>query len=183
MTCPFQTVDSVTAGTLSAILLPMQTRVMAIDYGEARIGCALSDALGLTAGELFAFDAREAGTMSSLLARIEKAQVKTVVVGLPRVATGALGEQAEKTVAFACRLRRSLSTDSSSRAGIVLLDERFSSVAAKEIASGKKRSQRRKKDTIDKISAALILETFLLRKQSVWALCALLMNSLSPLLY
>ena len=164
MACPLEAVDSVTLRTVSVTLDRMQTRVLAIDYGEARIGCALSDALGLTAGELFALDAKAPNVLSSLVERITASQATVVVIGLPRVSSGGVGEQAEKTIAFACRLRRSLSTDSALRTAIIFWDERYTSVAAKEIARGKKRSQRRKKDTIDKISAALILEAFLQRK-------------------
>ena len=131
-------------------------RVMAIDYGDRRIGIAVSDALGVLCGEAFTLAewnmeraaqriAQEAGTRG----------VGALVLGLPKNMDGSEGPRAEMSRTFAALLERETGL------AVVLWDERRSSVEAHAIlhAAGKKEKQHRK--NVDAVAATLILEGYL----------------------
>ena len=130
-------------------------RIMAIDYGDARIGLAVSDPTGLICGEAWTM---EEWNMERAAARIceEAAQgAEGVVCGLPRNMDGSEGPRAEKSREFKKMLEENGAAD------VVLWDERRSSIEAHAIlhASGKKEKQHRR--TVDAVAASLILEGYL----------------------
>ena len=131
-------------------------RIMAIDYGDARIGLAVSDLLGMICGEAWTM---EEWTMERASKRIseeaKKRDVGTLVLGLPKNMDGSEGPRAEKSRVF----RELLMADSG--LPVVLWDERRSSIEAHAIlhAGGKKEKQHRK--TVDAVAASLILEGYL----------------------
>ena len=100
-------------------------KVLALDYGSARTGVAVSDPTGTVARPVTVVEraATEAG-FEQLLALIEAEQPETVVVGMPLTLRGDHGEQARETAAFVERLREA--TD----ARVETYDERFTSVLA-----------------------------------------------------
>ncbi|MEK7865332.1 MAG: Holliday junction resolvase RuvX, partial [Planctomycetota bacterium] len=106
----------------------MQGRVLGIDYGEKRIGLAVSDELGLIAHGL---PIVEWGTLPSVLAAIAKAAsdrgVVEVVIGLPRNMDGTLGPKAEQVERFARLLRDRL------KLPVVTWDERLTTVQARRL--------------------------------------------------
>jgi putative holliday junction resolvase len=132
------------------------SRIMAIDYGTRRSGIAVTDnlqliATGLTTvptGELFAFIAKY----------IEKEEVSEIVIGNPKKLDNTPSETAQHVVGFMRRLAR---TYPSLR--IETLDERFTSVMALDamISAGTSKKQRKNKETIDKISATILLQNYL----------------------
>ncbi len=131
-------------------------RTMAIDYGDARIGLAVSDALGLFCGEAWTMEEwnmeRAAMRIAEEAARRE---VATLVLGLPKNMDGSEGARAEKSREFAALLERA------SALPVVLWDERRSSIEAHAIlhAVGKKEKKHRR--TVDAVAASLILEGYL----------------------
>ena len=131
-------------------------RAMAIDYGDRRIGLAVSDLLGMLAGEAWTMEEwdmeRAARRISGEAAARE---VGTLVLGLPKNMDGSEGPRAEKSRAFAELLKRE------SGLPVVLWDERRSSIEAHAIlhAGGKREKQHRK--TVDAVAASLILEGWL----------------------
>ena len=134
-------------------------RVMAIDYGDARIGLAVSDPTGLLCGEAWTME--EWNTERAVLRIAEEAarrEVGTLVLGLPKNMDGSEGPRAEKSRAFAALL------EEQSGLPVVLWDERRSSVEAHAIlhAVGKKEKIHRK--TVDAVAASLILQGYLDRK-------------------
>lgn len=131
-------------------------RIMAIDYGDARIGLAVSDMLGMLCGEAWTM---EEWNMERASARIseeaKKRGVEKLVLGLPKNMDGSEGPRAEKSREF----RELLLADSGLE--VILWDERRSSIEAHAIlhAAGKKEKAHRK--TVDAVAAGLILEGYL----------------------
>ena len=131
-------------------------RIMAIDYGDARIGLAVSDLLGMLCGEAWTMEEWDMERASLRISQEAKArQVQTLVLGLPKNMDGSEGPRAETSRLF----RELLIKDSG--LPVILWDERRSSIEAHAIlhASGKKEKKHRK--TVDAVAASLILEGYL----------------------
>lgn len=131
-------------------------RIMAIDYGEQRIGLAVSDLLGMLCGEAWTMNEWDMERASKRIAEEAAArEVGTLVLGLPKNMDGSEGVRAEKSREFKAMLERD------SGLPVVLWDERRSSIEAHAIlhAAGKKEKQHRK--TVDAVAASLILEGYL----------------------
>lgn len=132
-------------------------KTLALDLGEAQIGLAISDDQKLLARGLDTMKGKDRRNCMIVLGEIIRQQeVDEIVVGLPKNMDGSLGIQAERALAFAQELKR--------RFGLPVRpwDERLTTVAAKRtlIESGVKRS-RRGRDSLDRISAILILQSYL----------------------
>ena len=131
-------------------------RIMAIDYGDARIGLAVSDLLGMICGEAWTMEEWNMERASKRISEeAKKRNVGTLILGLPKNMDGSEGPRAEKSRVF----RELLMADSG--LPVVLWDERRSSIEAHAIlhAGGKKEKQHRK--TVDAVAASLILEGYL----------------------
>ncbi|MDO4973685.1 MAG: Holliday junction resolvase RuvX [Eubacteriales bacterium] len=131
-------------------------RVMAIDYGDQRIGLAVSDLLGMLCGEAWTMQEWDMERASRRIAEEAKArEVGTLVLGLPRNMDGSEGPRAEKSRAFRELLLRDTGLP------VILWDERRSSIEAHAIlhANGKKERQHRR--SVDAVAASLILEGYL----------------------
>jgi putative Holliday junction resolvase len=127
---------------------------MALDVGKARIGVALSDALGYTAQPLLTLWRKSRGEdLRSLLRLIRKHEVVQIIVGNPLHMSGEISPWAAKVQEFAEELRV--------RSGlpVQLWDERLSSVEAHEILdeAGRNRDRRERKFVIDQVAAVVIL--------------------------
>ena len=130
--------------------------IMAIDYGDARIGLAVSDLLGMICGEAWTMEEWNMERASKRISEeAKKRDVGTLILGLPKNMDGSEGPRAEKSRVF----RELLMADSG--LPVVLWDERRSSIEAHAIlhAGGKKEKQHRK--TVDAVAASLILEGYL----------------------
>lgn len=135
-------------------------RIMAIDYGDARTGVAISDATGLLAGFTTVIHSRKSEqVLDELAALIAAHGVDELVMGFPRNMDGTEGPRAELYRDFAARLAE--------RAGmeVRLWDERRTTIEAHQIlhASGKKMKNHKK--NVDAVAATLILEGYLSRRQ------------------
>ena len=131
-------------------------RIMAIDYGDQRIGLAVSDLLGLLCGEAWTMEEWHMERASRRIAEEAKArEVGTLVLGLPKNMDGSEGLRAEKSRAF----RELLIAETG--LPVVLWDERRSSIEAHAIlhANGKKEKVHRR--SVDAVAASLILEGYL----------------------
>ena len=131
-------------------------RSMAIDYGDQRIGLAVSDLLGMLCGEAWTMQEWDMERASRRIAEEAKArEVGVLVLGLPKNMDGSEGPRAEKSRAFRELLLRDTGLP------VVLWDERRSSIEAHAIlhANGKKEKNHRK--SVDAVAASLILEGYL----------------------
>lgn len=135
-------------------------RILGIDYGRARVGVAQSDPLQLFASPLETVPAAKIIDYLQKIASVEK--VVRFVVGYPMNLDGRPSEAAADVDAFLVRLREAFPD-----VPVELEDERFTSVLAHRamIDGGMKKSQRRDKASVDRISAAIILQSYLDRKK------------------
>ena len=130
-------------------------RVLALDYGSARCGCALSDATGTLATpiEPILRPATKAG-MRTLRELVEERAVEHVVVGLPLSLSGGDSDQTRETRAFADRLRSALG----GAVPVDLYDERFTTAIAARGVEGAQSAA-----SEDSRAAAVLLEDWLAR--------------------
>ncbi|MBQ3277103.1 MAG: Holliday junction resolvase RuvX [Oscillospiraceae bacterium] len=131
-------------------------RIIAIDYGDARTGVAVSDLTGTMVGETLTIHEWNAQRLAQRLAFFAKERDgEKFVLGLPTNKDGTEGPRAEKARQFAELLKEE------SGLPIVLWDERRSTIEAHAIlhASGKKEKKHRA--TVDAVAASLLLESFL----------------------
>lgn len=129
---------------------------MAVDYGDARTGIAVSDPTGMICGEAFTVEEWNPERLSLRIAEEARSRnVGTIVLGLPKNMDGSEGPRAEKSRAFKALLEKD------SGLPVILWDERRTSVEAHAIlhANGKKEKKHRK--TVDAVAASLILEGYL----------------------
>jgi putative Holliday junction resolvase len=105
-------------------------KVMALDYGSARTGVAVSDPTGMIARPLCVVEraGTEAG-LAELVRLVQEESPEQVVVGLPLTLRGTRGEQAQETELFAERLRALLDVQ------VLLFDERFTTDLAQQTPS------------------------------------------------
>ena len=134
-------------------------RILGLDYGSKTVGVAVSDPLGVTAQRLETIWRKQENKLRRTLAQVEELvkeyEIEKIVLGYPKNMNNTLGERAVKTEAFKEALER--------RTGlpVVLWDERLTTVAAERvlIESGVRREHR--KESVDQIAAAMILQGYL----------------------
>ena len=131
-------------------------KAMGIDYGEARIGIALSDLLKMLASPYTTYHTKN--TLEDeqyFVDLIKREKVDTLVVGLPYNMQGEEQEIASKAREFATRLAEL------SGCKLVLVDERMTSVVAEDILKQKYRDWRERKKHLDEVAAMVILQDYL----------------------
>lgn len=132
------------------------SRIMGIDYGDKRIGIALTDLMQVIASPFEVYKTVNSNAdIEHLQKIIEEQEVETVVIGLPLNMDGSEGERARKTRLFGSNIA------DKSNVNIVFQDERLTSFEADNILSDAKVRTDKRKDLIDKLSACLILESYL----------------------
>ena len=138
----------------------MRMRIMAIDYGDAHTGVAISDPTGFMAGTTTTIHSRKAEVVLEELCKIvEQYKVEELVMGFPRNMDGSEGPRADLYREFADKVEEATGLKP------VLWDERRTTIDAHNIlmAGGKNAKQRKK--TVDAVAAALMLEGFLTRRK------------------
>ena len=137
-------------------------RALGIDYGERRIGLALSDATGLlaspwkrmdTAADVVTTAKRIADEVRALLS--ESDGLDAIVMGLPRRLDGSPNDQTARVQKLSQLLRAEVAVP------IILQDERLTSHEADLLLAQRERNWRRRKEQLDAMAAALILQDFL----------------------
>ena len=136
-------------------------RVMGIDFGEKRLGIAMSDPGGVVAGSPSVLEAatpRDA--VAKITELIEQEGIAEIVVGYPVSLRGGAGPQAVKVAQFAALLSQSCGKT------VALWVERYSTVEAQRLLQSQSKKVRKQKDKRDAIAAMLILQSYLDRKSS-----------------
>lgn len=129
---------------------------MGLDYGERRIGVAISDAFGWTAQGVEVIDRKQVTDEVSHIAELARQhEVESIVVGLPKNMNGTVGPSGEICIAFAERLRQTLSMP------VQLWDERLTTVAAERALLEADVSRRKRKQVVDKMAAVILLQNYL----------------------
>jgi len=135
-------------------------RTIGIDYGRARVGVAVSDPLGIFASPMETVPS--AKIIEYLQKYAEKETIERFVVGYPINLNGRPSEAAADVDKFLKALAKAFPD-----IPVSLEDERFTSVLAHRamIDGGMKKSERRDKASVDKISAAIILQSYIDKKK------------------
>lgn len=131
-------------------------RVMAIDYGDAHTGVALSDPTGFLAGTTATIDSRrQEEVVDRLVKLIEAHRPEEVVLGFPRNMDGSEGPRAQLYRNFAARLEEAAGMK------VILWDERRTTIDAHHILFNQGKDGRKRKKMVDAVAASLILENYL----------------------
>ena len=133
-------------------------RILGIDYGEARVGIAITDSLNITAQGLETIQRNNSDkiVLKRLDEIFEKYEVDTIVVGMPYNMDGTISERAKKTEEFIHKLKCKYN-----KKKIEIIDERLTTVEAHKTMNFLDINKNKKKDIVDTISAVYILETYL----------------------
>ena len=133
-------------------------RIIALDVGDVRIGIASSDIMRIIASPCETYIRKKDDSDFEYINNfLKKQEADTVVVGLPLNMNGTDSLQTEKVRVFAEKLKTFMAE------GILIkfIDERLTSVSAERILIEGNMSRSKRKITIDKIAASIILETYL----------------------
>lgn len=129
--------------------------------GERRIGLALSDPLGYTAQGLKTIQINNPDEVcDKLIVVINEKKVEKLVFGLPINMNGSMGPQAKKVQEYASKLKMLTNIP------VDFEDERLSSVSAEQVLLLADQSRKKRKKSIDMLSAVIILQSYLDRKDS-----------------
>lgn len=129
------------------------TRILGIDYGTKRIGLALSDGLGMTARPLEVIDRKD--LVGALQRLDDEYGIDRVVVGLPTSLSGNEGPSAEGARLLGGEVQGLLGVD------VEFVDERYTSRLAEGALLESGMTRRDRRNTVDKVAAAIILQTYL----------------------
>ncbi len=134
-------------------------RYLSVDYGLKRTGLAICDKGEMIVSPLAVIDSRK-GLIEKILNIIKNENVEAIVVGLPLNMDDSKGSQAQLSERFAEQLKKEIQIP------LFLQDERLSSYAAEEKLAPAQFTRGKKKERLDAIAAAEILEVFLQHKSS-----------------
>ena len=131
-------------------------RILAIDYGQKRVGLAVTDPLQISANGLDTVLSHE--VLDYLTKYIALEPVEKFVIGLPKQMNGQESESMQYIKPFVVGLQRRFP-----EIELIYVDERFTSVLAHKtmFEAGLKKKDRQNKELVDKISATIILQTYL----------------------
>ena len=136
-------------------------RILGIDYGDSRVGIAITDPLGFTAQGLETVTHN--GNDKILLRRLDEImlqyEIDTIVVGMPYNMDGTKTVRAEVTEKFLHKLKCKYN-----KIKIEVIDERLTTVAAHKTMNFLEVNKHKKKSIVDTISAVYILETYMNKK-------------------
>ena len=134
-------------------------RIMGLDYGSKTVGVALSDELGITAQPIMTIERKSENKLRKTLAQIEELidayEVSFVVLGYPKNMNNSEGQRVEATMEFKEHIERRTGLE------VKLWDERLTTIESERILmeAGVRRENR--KDYIDKMAAAIILQSYM----------------------
>lgn len=136
-------------------------RKLGIDYGDSRVGIAITDALGITAQGLETIHHK--GNDKIVLKRLEEIinqyEVDTLVIGIPYKLNGDEADRVEITEKFILKLKCKFN-----KVKIEKVDERLTTVAAHRTMNILEINKKQKKNIVDTISAVYILEMYINKK-------------------
>lgn len=131
-------------------------RILAIDYGQKRVGLAVTDPLKIIANSLDTVPAHE--VLAYIVNYVAREDVEKIVIGLPKQMNGTDSQSMQYIEPFVKKLKAALPSIE-----LIYVDERFTSVLAHQtmLDGGLKKKDRQNKGLVDRISATIILQTYL----------------------
>ena len=131
-------------------------RILALDHGSKRIGVAMSDETQTIAQPLEYIPARPfADFLARLKQLLAEKEISLVLIGLPRNMDGSYGAAAQNVEAFAAALKTAIAVP------IKFWDERLTSVQANKILIQNQVRRAKRKEKVDKMAAAILLQSYL----------------------
>lgn len=136
-------------------------RILGIDYGDARVGVAVSDALGITAQglETIHHDGNDKVVLKRLEEIINQYEINKIAIGMPFNMNGTSSERVEVTKKFIHKLNCKFP-----KIEVIEIDERLTTVAAHKTMNYLDINKTKKRGIVDTISAVYILEMYMNRK-------------------
>lgn len=130
---------------------------MSVDYGDMRTGIALSDIRGILASPLTVIkESYQPKLAKKIVSLAVDNDVKTVVIGLPRNMDGSYGYRCDE-----CKLLGEAISNINAELNICFEDERLTTVMAHNVLSDNNVRGKKRKDTVDAVSAVMILQSYL----------------------
>lgn len=130
--------------------------ILGIDLGDSRTGFALSDALNFTASTYETFKEKNIKKVMLRAAEIaNETKAEKIVLGYPKNMNGSIGERGKKSERFKKMLEENVSVP------VILWDERLTTVSAHNLMNETNVRGKARKNSVDKIAAAFILQSYL----------------------
>lgn len=141
----------------------MVDKILAIDYGDSKIGTAYTDALGITIQPYKTIFTKgsDKKAISEIKEIIKEKEIKKVIVGMPYNTDGSAGIRAEKTMNFIKKLEKNLLYSGFKNIKVEYFDERYTSIKADETLKTMNINQKKGKKIQDSLAAYYILESYL----------------------
>jgi len=136
--------------------------ILGIDFGQARIGLAISDELRFLAHPLETISANK-DSVKRIAEIVRDRKIDKVVVGIPRHMSGEVGKAAQEALEFAAKLRAQVAC------AVETWDERLTTVAANRALSDAGKKTRQTRNIVDQVAAQMILQGYLDRERNVAA--------------
>jgi putative Holliday junction resolvase len=130
-------------------------KALGIDLGEARVGVAISDDLGMLAHPLETIPARSNDYLERIVSIAAERQVESIIVGMPRNMDGSYGPAAAKAREFIEKLK------SQTSCRVISWDERLTTVSAQRSLHEAGRNTKKQRPVIDQVAAQIILQGWL----------------------
>lgn len=131
-------------------------RILGLDYGDRKIGVAVSDAFGWTAQGVEVIDRKRTKDVDARIVElIRELEVTEIVIGLPKNMNGSVGPRGQLSMEFAESLKESVQLP------VHLWDERLTTVSAERTLIEADVSRKKRKLVVDKMAASLILQNYL----------------------
>ena len=133
----------------------MSERWLGVDYGDVRIGLALSDELAFLAHPVKTL-ANDGSAATAIRELVAQKKVTGIVIGVPRNMNGTFGPSADKAKKFGQELRKLLPEQR-----FVLWDERLTTVEAQRILHGAGKNAKSSRPVLDQVAAQILLQSYL----------------------
>ena len=135
-------------------------RYLGLDLGTKTLGIALSDKLGIVASFYKSIRYEDEDKLiDEIISIVDKESVDKIVLGLPKNMNNSLGFRAEDTIAFKEKLEQRSNKE------VILEDERLTTVVAQKTLIDADMSRKKRKKVVDGVSAVIILQSYLDRKE------------------
>lgn len=136
--------------------------ILGIDFGDSRTGFAASDALELTASTVETFKEKNMKKVALRAAELAKElKAEKIILGYPKNMNGSVGDRGKKSKKLAAEIRTLLDIP------VILWDERLTTVSAHNLMNETNVRGQKRKDSVDKIAAAFILQSYLDSQRNV----------------
>jgi len=133
----------------------MSERWLGVDYGDVRIGLALSDELALLAHPAATL-ANDGSTLATIRDLVIRKKVMGIVLGVPRNMNGTFGPSADKAKKFGEELRKHLPEQR-----LIFWDERLTTAEAQRVLHGAGKNTKSSRPVLDQVAAQILLQSYL----------------------